>query len=397
MAGGMRVGTPGFSGARLREAREVRGLQGVFLAELIGVSPQAISQYENGRSTPSPEVLSKLARGLNVPERFLVMDDREPRERRVFYRSMSAATKSARSRAEHRALWLGDIVSYVSEFVELPKSNLPDFELSGDPLALTNSDIEEIAVDTRGFWGMRDGPIANMVALLENQGVIVARDRLGAATLDSLSERHPADARPYVLIGTDKGTSARWRFDAAHELGHMILHSRLDRRRLASTADHKIIENQAHRFAGAFLLPRAPFTEDFFAASLDVMTTMKPKWKTSIAMMIMRARQTHLISDETERRLWINYSRRGWRKHEPLDESMEIELPRVLYRSFELVLTEGSETPHDVVATTGLPAADIESLSGLPTNYLQQSFAPVLLREPPTAGNNVTPLRRRSW
>lgn len=391
----MRVGTPGFSGGRLREAREVRGLQGVFLAELIGVSPQAISQYENGKSSPSPEVLSKLARSLNVPERFLTLGDRHVGERRVFYRSMSAATKSARTRAEHRALWLGDIVSYVSEFVELPKPNLPDFELSNDPLALTNREIDEIAGDTRSYWGMRDGPIANMVALLENQGVIVARDRLGAATLDSLSELDRADARPYVLIGTDKGTSARWRFDAAHELGHMILHRRLDRKRLANTADHKVVENQAHRFAGAFLLPRAPFTEDFFAASLDVMTAMKPKWKTSIAMMIMRAKQTHLISDDTERRLWINYSRRGWRKHEPLDESMEVELPRVLYRSFELVLTEGSETPHDVIATTGLPAADIESLSGLPSNYLRRSFAPVLLREPSAATNNVIPLRAR--
>lgn len=392
----MRVGTPGFSGARLREAREVRGLQGIFLAELIGVSPQAISQYETGKSSPSPDVLTKLARTLNVPERFLTLEDREVGERRVFYRSMSAATKGARTRAEHRALWLGDIVAYVSEFVELPASNLPDFELSSDPLILTNSEIDQIASDTRAYWGMRDGPIGNMVALLENQGVIVARDRLGAATLDSLSEFDRADTRPCVLIGTDKGTSARWRFDAAHELGHLILHRRLDRRRLASTTEHKAIEGQAHRFAGAFLLPRAPFTEDLFAASLDVMTAMKPKWKTSIAMMIMRAKQTHLISDETERRLWINYSRRGWRKHEPLDESMEVERPRILHRSFELILTEGSETPQDVIAATGLPAADIETLSGLPSDYFQRNFAPVLLREPSGARGNVIPLRRRS-
>jgi Zn-dependent peptidase ImmA (M78 family) len=392
----MRVGTPGFSGARLREAREIRGLQGIFLAELIGLSPQAISQYENGKSSPSPEVLAKLARTLNVPERFLMLSTREGGERRVFYRSMSAATKGARTRAEHRALWLGDIVSYVSEFVELPAPNLPDFELSSDPSTLANSQIDEIASDTRAYWGMRDGPISNMVALLENQGVIVARDRLGAATLDSLSEFDHVDTRPYLLIGTDKGTPARWRFDAAHELGHMILHRRLDRRRLTSTTEHKAIEAQAHRFAGAFLLPREPFTEDLFAASLDVMTTMKAKWKTSIAMMIMRARQTHLISDEIERRLWINYGRRGWRRHEPLDDSMDVERPRVLRRSFELVLTEGSETPQDVIEATGLPAADIETLSGLPTDYLQKNFAPVVMREPAGSASNVIPLRRRS-
>ena len=57
----------------------------------------------------------------------------------------SAATKGARTRAEHRALWLADIVSYVSEFVELPKPNLPDFELPDDPLSFTNLEIDEIA------------------------------------------------------------------------------------------------------------------------------------------------------------------------------------------------------------------------------------------------------------
>ncbi|MDT2306000.1 ImmA/IrrE family metallo-endopeptidase [Paenibacillus larvae] len=32
------------------------------------------------------------------------------------------------------------------------------------------------------------------------------------------------DERPYVLLSNDK-TSSRSRFDIAHELGHLILHS----------------------------------------------------------------------------------------------------------------------------------------------------------------------------
>jgi Zn-dependent peptidase ImmA (M78 family) len=242
---------------------------------------------------------------------------------------------------------------------------------------------------------MRDEPVGNMVRLLENQGVVVARDMLGASTLDSLSEFDAFTDRPYVIIGTDKGTPARWRFDAAHELGHLVLHRRLDRRRLRNAAEHKEIENQAHRFAGAFLLPQASFCEELFAASLDAMLAMKPRWRTSIAMMIMRARQTHLISEAVEKRLWINYSRRGWRGSEPLDDVMEIETPRLLPRSFELIFEAKAQSPEDVVISTGLPAPDIESLSGLPEGFLERDFAPVVLRGSNAWPANVTPLRRR--
>jgi hypothetical protein len=97
-------------------------------------------------------------------------------------------------------------------------------------------------------------------------------------------------------------------------------------------------------------------------------------------MMIKRAQQTGLISEDAERRLWINASRRGWRKEEPFDSSTEPEEPRLLRRSFELVLSEGNQTPDDVLANLALPPADIESLSGLPEGFLRQDFSRVALR-----------------
>jgi len=388
--------TPGFSGQRLREAREVRSVQQAFLAEMIGVSAQAISKYERGGGTPSPEVVERLAKHLNVPPAFFLMPARPATERRVFYRSMSAATKTARTRAEHRATWLADLTSYVSTFVELPTVDIPDFGVPDNPLQLEDSDVEHIAADARTHWGMREEPIGNMVRLMENQGVVVARDRLGAATLDSLSEYDRPTDRPIVIIGTDKGTPARWRFDAAHELGHLILHKRVDRRRVKSATEHKVMETQAHRFASAFLLPRDPFRDELFAASLDAMLAMKPRWRVSVAAMIMRAYQTHMINDAIEKRLWINYSRRGWKRAEPLDESMEHETPHLLFRSFELIFDAGVQTAQDVVTTTGLPANDIETLASLPERFLERGGkAPVALKLIPDMPGNVAQFRRR--
>ncbi len=44
----MPTGTIWFIGQRLAEAREARGITNGAMAELIGVSPTAISQYEKG-------------------------------------------------------------------------------------------------------------------------------------------------------------------------------------------------------------------------------------------------------------------------------------------------------------------------------------------------------------
>jgi predicted transcriptional regulator len=58
----MKPGTPGFVGARLKEAREARFLSAIALADLVGVSRQAISLYENGAKTPGPEVMQSCNR-----------------------------------------------------------------------------------------------------------------------------------------------------------------------------------------------------------------------------------------------------------------------------------------------------------------------------------------------
>lgn len=366
----MRVGTPGFSGQRLREAREARGLSAISLSEIADVSAQAIYKYENGRSSPSADVLQKIASVTNLPPAFFLLPDRQEDNTTVFYRSMSTATKGARNRARRRFAWLRDIVSYLSEFVALPTANFPRIDVPDDPILLSDNEIEDAAEELRRYWRMSDGPIANMVLLLENQGAVIARDRLGAETLDGMSQFVTEQKRPYITIGIDKGSPARWRFDAAHELGHSILHANVGPGILMRPEQFKRIEQQANRFASAFLLPLASFGDELFGVSLDAFRALKPKWNVSIAMMIVRARDAGLLSEESERRLWIGMSRRKWRIVEPYDDSTEIEEPRVLRRSFQLILEEGGQTPADVTGRLALPPTDIETLSCLPPGYL---------------------------
>ena len=48
-------------GKRLRAARESAGLSQAFVAEKLGVSRQAVGQWETGETSPNPEALTTLA------------------------------------------------------------------------------------------------------------------------------------------------------------------------------------------------------------------------------------------------------------------------------------------------------------------------------------------------
>lgn len=358
-------GTPGFTGLRLREAREARGLTAVSLSDLVGVSRQAISQYEGGSQTPRAEVMDKIASALSLPLAFFCRQSKEQDEARIFFRSMTASTKMARTRASRRLLWLQDIVSYLREYVEFPPVNIPHFDLPDDPSRVSSEQIEDLALRTRRHFGMGDGPISNVVWLLENNGVIVARDELGAETLDAFSEFLVEDGTPYVILGSEKNVAVRSRFDAAHELGHLILHQRVGKNSLKRAECHKEVESQAHRFAGAFLLPQQAFSMDYYSANLDALRVLKTKWKVSIAMMIRRAQDLDFMTQDQAKSLWVSYSRRKWRGFEPFDDEYEVEHPRLLVRAFDLIIKNQVQTKEDVLSRLPYDPHDIEMLSAL--------------------------------
>lgn len=63
----------------------------------------------------------------------------------------------------------------------------------------------------------------------------------------------------------------------------------------------------------------------------------RARWKVSLGAMIKRCRTLGIITDEPEQRLWKHYGARGWRKAEPLDDTLATEVPRLLERSIRLL------------------------------------------------------------
>lgn len=386
----MRPGTPGFIGARLREAREARGLTAIVLADLTNVTRAAISQYENGHQSPSPEIMREISRALNVPlQRFLrpmVVRNRGA----IFYRCMNSATKRARARAERQYDWLRDIVEFLEKYVRFPEVRYPTSEVPAEPVRIENETIDELATDARRFLGLGDGPISNVTWLLENNGAVLSRIELGAATLDAFSEWHWEDKRPFVILAADKESAARTKFDAAHELGHLLLHRRINPALLNQNACFKLVEAQANRFASAFLLPASSFGSEFYAPSLDAFRSLKQRWGVSISAMIMRSSQLGLINEEQQKRLWMNMARRKWKAKEPLDDILEPEAPRFLKRCLETLLDRRIMTPQELSFQLGIPARDIERLAGLPPGRLGVTNPPVdLIGEPESTDDST--------
>jgi Zn-dependent peptidase ImmA (M78 family)/transcriptional regulator with XRE-family HTH domain len=386
-------GTPGFIGERLREAREARNLTAIALAEIIGVTRQAVSQYESSIS-PRPEIMKKISEVLGLPESFFRRRIVRAESGTIFYRSMSSTTKSARLRAERRFGWFMEIVEYLNAYLELPRVNFPELNLPDNPVRISMEEIEEIALQVRQFWNLDDGPIGSMVSLLENNGAIVFRDELEAETLDAFST-FSSDGIPYICLGSDKNVCVRSRFDAAHELGHLILHRTINRALLTKKVEYRLLEDQAHRFAGAFLFPSEQFAVEFYSATLDTFKLLKPKWKVSIGMMIQRATDLDLISTEKAKHLWITYTRRKWRNAEPFDDEFEVEYPRLTKRSFEMLINEKIKTPEDILNQLPFNPHDIEKLvnsNGLLTRKAAVNDPPVrILNFPGHSRQNITP------
>lgn len=387
----MKPNTPGFVGANLRLARKLRGKTAVALSEGLGLTKQAISNYETGKQSPSPEIAERICEVLDFPMSFF-MRKRKHHQRKSgpsFYRSMTAATKIARERAEAYFDVLLDLSDIIEAFLELPTVNFPELHPPSDPTQISDRFIEDAAVEVRKFWGLADGPISNTIWLLENNGAIVIRRPLGAETLDAFSRW--VDGRPYIILGSEKNSAARSRFDVGHELGHLVLHKNIPEVCLRNANYFSLIEDQAHRFSGAFQFPETSFVREVSNCSLYTFQLLKRRWKLSIGMMIKRCENLELVGDKKITSLWKSYSRNGWRTFEPLDDELEVEQPYLLNESVQLMIEENLLSRSNILAELGLYHRDVESCAGLSLNVLNPKIDEVT-----TLQSRRSPVKRES-
>ena len=300
------MGALRFERERLRVARELVGLSQNQLASRVGLTPAAISQFESGAARPAEESLLQLAAALQVPVNFFGQPITETHE--GFFRSLRRSSVSDRRRARSIAHVAHDLALAAAAAGQFPRSAIPRIHPSG--LHADTQEIEHIAQQVRRLWNVPDGPIEDVVSLLENHGVVVIRLPLGSADVDAFSL--PFVDHPVVVLGSDKDDRARSRFDCAHELAHLVMHGEI-------IWGVKEVEDQAHQFAAAFLMPAEQIYDDL-PATVDwqKLFTLKLHWQTSLAALLMRAKRLGRMSDATYLTAVKAASARGWRRREPV-------------------------------------------------------------------------------
>lgn len=361
-------------GKRIAEAREARALNKTQLARKLSVTPEAVSAWESGRYVPDVGHLSKLSRILQMPQNFFSIPAIQEQQMAIFYRRLSAVTKRNRLALRRKIAWVCHLLSFIEYYVDLPKVNLPEqseLGIPSDPAKLDRKAIFDIARESRRFYGFGDGPISNTTRLLENMGIIVLAPSFDDRTIDAFVSR-PNSSRPIVLLNSWSASAVRLRFDIAHELAHLILHRHLDQVAIQTPELHKQIEKQAHLFAGAFLMPEATFLEECFPVTLRVMKQIKPRWRVSIAAMIMRLQALGAIEKDRGQYFFREMSRQKIRNPEPLDDEIKPEVPNLLSRSLDILLQNNLLMDNTCQMQIGVFPEDIADVTGLSVSQLGQ-------------------------
>ncbi len=364
---------------RLREARVARGKTTTELAEAIGVSKQLISKYELGHSAPSGAILAMIIELLNLPLSFFCSPVPQDASAGVaYFRSLKSATKKTREMVGIRARWVQRIVSYLEQYLNFPKVNLPDYEKLIHDKTLEKDDIEEIASFVRKEWGLGLGPISDLCLLLEKQGIVLIRIDFDDLKTDAFSQWY--GERPFIFLGSDKDSAVRSRFDAAHELGHLLLHLWVDSEQLSDRNIFDRIEKEANLFAGAFLLPKETFSQEVMSTSLDHFLSLKKRWKVSIAAMIYRCEELGILSPSQVLYLRKQISRLKIRTREPLDDVLPPENPRLLKQAITMLIENGVVTVAGLIDSIKLLPNEIEELCNLPKGMLSTERKVISLR-----------------
>lgn len=333
-----------FQKRRLSLARMRRGLTMKALAERAGLAADTVRRIERGETMPDEVTLLRLSSVLEFPCEFF--DGEEPEEvdlGSVSFRSFSKMT----ARERDAAIAAGSLGLQLNRWVEarfgLPDPDLLDLSHETDP--------EVAAMFIRQHWGIGEQPIGSLLALLETKGLRLFSLSENTASVNAFSFWR--GGKPFIFLNNFK-TAESSNFDAAHELGHLVLHKHGDPKEARSA------EREADRFASAFLLPardvRARMPRE---VNVETIIRAKARWRVSAMALARRLSDLGILSDWRYNSICIELARRGYRSREPVGIQRETS---VIWKKVLTHLWLERITKADIARELHLPVGELEGL-----------------------------------
>jgi Zn-dependent peptidase ImmA (M78 family)/DNA-binding XRE family transcriptional regulator len=332
-------------GERIKQARLASGLSLRALAEKVSVSAQAISKYERGLDVPSSDVLLQLAHVLGVTLDYFFRMHEVKLSEAVYRKRAALRVKDARTVESAIKDWL-------ERYFEIEDILAGNGYKPPEPPAKrycigSLDDVESAAESLRQDWNLGVDPIDNLVEVLEDRGVKIGL----VSSVDEFdscgywaNETHPVIAVKRGLPGD------RQRFNIAHELGHLLL----------SLTESMPEEKVAHRFAGAFLMPREAVIHELGMHRKDLslfeLASLKKKYGISMQAIAHRAKDLGVISYDTYLKLIKAFRASGTHRVEPgpqLPEERPGRFERLVIRALEEELISESRAAEFLQIPTG--------------------------------------------
>jgi Zn-dependent peptidase ImmA (M78 family)/DNA-binding XRE family transcriptional regulator len=350
---------PGFNNERLTEIRAVRGLTMEQLAAKLNITKQMVSKYENGKSIPPIEAISKMSGIFNVPNKYFFKDSIVFGDGTSAFVLRGSENKKLKNKVRIKTRWGYEILQGIKNRSEAVFDCLDKSDLS----------VPEKAMALRRRWELGSRPVGNMTELLESRGVNIFTVTMPELKADCYSQ--VINGTPIVVINNNKGTAVRQRFNLAHELGHMVLHgNKLD---FDYDARDMTLENEASLFAEYFLMPNGGFEESLISRNIKIEELVKLKrvWGVSVSSMIMHCGHMGFIDSERKTALHKSIGSRGWKKKEPFDDVIANEIPQKIGAQMTNQITDTASFA-DFYSDVRLPVDKIEELCSLPSGILMR-------------------------
>lgn len=334
-----------FNPKRLELAKKRRKLTAKMLAQQTGITEVTLSRIAKKVNEPDPETIAKIANTLGYPEMFFYEDDYDEVElETVSFRNL----KKMSAKVRHAATSGGDLGLMLSGWID-QQFNLPEVDF----VDLSYETCPDMAAKAlRTHWSLGEKPISHMIRLLESKGVRVFSLSEDSEAVDAFS--FWKDNKPFVFLNTFK-TAERSVFDAAHELGHLVMH-----RHGSYDTDRQEVEREADQFASAFLMPH----HDILAKaprhlSSSTIIQAKSRWRVSAMALTHRLHKLDKITDWQYRTLIIELGKKGYRKGEPRGINRETSL---IWKQVFSYLWKKKITKQNIADNLLIPLEELESL-----------------------------------
>ncbi|UOQ83594.1 spr1629 family repressor/antitoxin [Gracilibacillus salinarum] len=341
-----------FIGENLTNLRIMHGYSRKQLSDMLNVTEQAVWQYENNYTSPKMQIVNDLKTIFHVKSKYYYQKDILNRYvaldtipvMNIAYGSKIINVLS-RTQAEAKHLeYVDSFVNYITAHLSLPSQQI--IQLREEVIHYLNtsnedreSQINKVAKLTRQRLSLRNDTNDNLLFHLEKSGIFIFEKAIGEE-IDAYSLWTKQD-RPFIILGSLKRSAVRRNFDLAHELGHLLLHYKVEFTTL-DRKEHKALEQEANMFAGAFLLPEEAFAEDMqhivSVTNPDAYIDLKQKWKTSLQVLGYRAVHLKILDAKKHRNFYAALHRKGYLKREPLDETIPIQKPQKMKSIIDLVV-----------------------------------------------------------